>query len=70
MSSQELQKLERRHKELQNEYQRFLQETRGKIDDRTCDVQSNLFALNELKLQELPSPFRSPRAETRASVQF
>ena len=53
LSSQELQKLERRHKELQNEYQRFLQETRGKIDDRTCDVQSNLFALNELKLQEL-----------------
>ena len=52
-SSRELQEQERRHKELQNEYQKFLQETREKIDDRTCDVQRNLFALNELALQEL-----------------
>lgn len=50
-SSQELQEQERRHKELQNQFQAFLQETRDRIDDRSYDVQRNLFALNELKLQ-------------------
>ena len=41
-SSQELQEQERRNKELQNQYQAFLQETRDRIDDRNYDVQRNL----------------------------
>lgn len=56
--SKERQKNAKRHKELLNQFQEFMQDTKCRIEDPTIDISSNLFALNEPCLQNLISQWQ------------
>ena len=51
--SRKRQQQAKRHKELLNQFQEFVQDTKHRIEDTSIDISTNMFALNEPCLQDL-----------------